>query len=219
MAQSTPTLSADAAAAVAAARARPGQIATLVLPADIAWGMTEGHASPLPPPRPFPPDPAALARVAKILRERGHSCALIVRAAAGEPRGLSALQRICAATGARALHDLMAPRVLRGVGQFAVTRVAYRAEDAVALLTGLSDLVLVGCHPPVAPFAYPQFPSWLTPDGVTQTWLAHEHEDEVQALEALAEALGAPVAGALGARAAARALRVVFAQGVHDEGR
>lgn len=193
MAQSTETLSADAAAAVAAARRRPGQISTLVLPADIAWGTTEGHAAPLPAPEPAPTDSAAISRVANALRKHGPTCVLIVRAAAGEPRGHAALQRICAATGTRALHDMMAPRVLRGANQFALTRVAYRAEDAVALLTGASDVVHVGTMPPVAPFAYPQFPSWITPDGTRQLWLAHEHEDEVQALEALADALGAPV--------------------------
>ena len=196
MAQSTHTLSADGAAAVAAALQSPGQIATLILPADIAWGTTEGHAQALPVPTPLPPDPKAIARIAKMLRERGRSAALIVRAAAGETRGVRALQRICAATGARPMHDLMAPRVLRGEGEFGITRVAYRAEDAVASLTGLSDLVLVGAPAPVAPFAYPQFPSWLTPEGATQTWLAQEHEDEVLALEALAEALGAPVIAA-----------------------
>ncbi|HXC58469.1 MAG TPA: acetolactate synthase large subunit [Steroidobacteraceae bacterium] len=196
MAQSTDTLSADAAAAVAAARQAPGQIATLILPADIAWGKTQGHAQPLAAPSPVAPDPAAVSRVAKALRERGRSCALIVRAAAGDARGVAALQRICAATGARALHDLMAPRVLRGANQFAITRVAYRAEEAVALLTGLSDVVHVGTMPPIAPFAYPQFPSWLTPEGVNLIWLAHEHEDEVLALEALADALGAPAMAA-----------------------
>src|SRR6185436_16470029 len=126
---------------------------------------------------PLPPDPTVVERVAGMLRERGSRSALIVRAAAGTPRGVAALQRICAATGARALHDMMAPRVLRGANQFAIPRVAYRAEDAVALFKGMSDMVLVGAPAPVAPFAYPQFPSWLTPEGTTQTWLAHEHED------------------------------------------
>ncbi|MEO8308517.1 MAG: acetolactate synthase large subunit [Pseudomonadota bacterium] len=205
MAQSTHTLSADGAAAIAAARSHPGQIATLILPADIAWGHTSGHAAPQPLPSPAAPDPSAIARVARLLRDHGPRCALIVRAAAGETRGVAALQRICAATGARPLHDLMAPRVMRGAGEFAITRVAYRAEDAVALLAGMSDVVLVGAPAPVAPFAYPQFPSWLTPDGATQTWLAHEHEDEVQALEALAEALGAPVVAAADARMIASA--------------
>lgn len=197
MAQSTHTLSADGAAAVAAARNRPGQIATLILPADIAWGTTQGHAPPLAVPAANPPDQAAIDRVAKVLRARGRNAALIVRAAAGEARGTAALRRICAATGARPMHDLMAPRVLRGAGEFAITRVAYRAEDAVASLAGISDLVLVGSHPPIAPFAYPQFPSWLTPDGATQVWLAQEHEDEVLGLEALADALGAPAAPAM----------------------
>ncbi len=208
MAQSTHTLSADGAAAVAAARTHPGRIATLILPADIAWGTTHGHASPQPVPSPPPPDPSAISRVAKILRERGSTSALLVRAAAGEPRGLAALQRICAATGAKPLHDLVAPRVLRGAGQFPVTRVAYRAEEAVALLTGVRELILVGAPAPVAPFGYPQFPSWLTPDNTTQTWLAQEHEDEVQALEALADALGAPSLTASGnAHASAQTAR------------
>jgi acetolactate synthase-1/2/3 large subunit len=192
MAQSTHTLAGDAAAAVAAARRPPGQIATLILPADISWSTTTGHAQPLPAPAPLPPDPSTVQRVVKTLRERGHTCALIVRAAAGDPRGVAALQRICATTGARPLHDIVAPRVLRGASQFTITRVAYRAEDAVKLLAGLSDLILVGAPAPVAPFAYPQFPSWLTPEGTTQCWLAQEHEDEVLALEALADALDAP---------------------------
>jgi acetolactate synthase I/II/III large subunit len=202
MAQATQTLSADAAAAVAAARAAPGQIATLILPADIAWGTTDGFAAPLPVPAVAPPDQAAIERVAAILRDRGPHCVLIVRAAAGEPRGLAALQRLCAATGARPLHDMMAPRVLRGAAEFALPRVAYRAEDAAALLAGASDIVLVGAMPPVAPFAYPQFPSWLAPDGARLTVLAHEHEDEVLALESLADAVGAPRLEANGAAAA-----------------
>jgi acetolactate synthase-1/2/3 large subunit len=196
MAQSPQTLSADAAAAVAAARAAPGQVATLILPADVAWGRTTGFAPPRVVPPPPPPDTAAVARAARILQDRGASTVLIVRAAAGEARGITALERICARTGARAAHDMMAPRVLRGASVYPVARVPYRAEGAVALLAGVTDLILVGAHPPVAPFAYPQFPSWLTPEGASITWLAQEHEDEVQALEALAEGLRAPSAGA-----------------------
>lgn len=214
MAQSTHTLSADAAAAVAAARSHPGQIATLILPADIAWGTTVSHAAPQAVTAPAPADPAAIARVADMLREGGSRCALIVRAAAGESRGLAALQRICAATGAQPLHDMMAPRVLRGADQFAVQRIAYRAEEAVKLLEGASDVVLVGAPPPVAPFAYPQYPSWLTPDDARLAVLAHEHEDEVQALEALADALGAPaLAAGHGTDAAMTAHKALLASG------
>jgi acetolactate synthase-1/2/3 large subunit len=212
MAQSTHTLSADAAAAVAAARSHPGQIATLIMPADVAWGTTTGHAAPRNVAAPAHADPAAIARIAAMLRDHGSRCALIIRAAAGDPRALAALHRICAATGARPLHDMMAPRVLRGADQFAVQRVGYRAEDAVKLFEGVSDVVLVGAPPPVAPFAYPRFPSWLTPDDSRLAVLAHEHEDEVQALEALADALGAPaLAGAQGTDAAMAARNELLA--------
>ena len=192
MAASPDTVSADGAAAYAAACALPGRIATLILPADIAWSTTAGYSQPLPAPAVVAPDAAAIDRVAQILRQRGSRSALLVRAAGGEARGLQALQRICAHTGARPLLDMLAAKSLRGAGVYPVTRIPYRAEAAVAVLDGICDLVRVGTQPPVAPFAYPHFPSWLTPESATLAVLSHEHEDEVQALEALADALGAP---------------------------
>ena len=192
MAASAHTVSADGAAAVAAARALPGRIATLILPADVAWSTTAGHSLPLPAPAAAPPDDAAIRRVAQILRQRGSSSALLVRAAGGEARGLRAMQRICQHTGARPLIDMVAAKAARGAGLYPVTRIPYRAEAAVNVLHGVTDLVLAGTQPPVAPFAYPHFPSWLTPEHAALAWLCQEHHDEVQALEALADELGAP---------------------------
>jgi acetolactate synthase-1/2/3 large subunit len=131
MAANAQTLSADGAAAVAAARAKPGQIATLILPADCAWGMTVGHSQPLPVPVPAPPDPQVIARAARLLRTRGSAAALLVKNAAGDARGLRALRRICAHTGARPLTDMMAARLWCGAGVYPVTRIPYRAEVAV----------------------------------------------------------------------------------------
>ena len=192
MAASPHTVAADGATAYAAACALPGRIATLILPADIAWSTTAGYSQPLPAPTVVAPDAAAIDRVARILSQGGSRSALLVRAAGGEARGLQALQRICQHTGARPLLDMVAAKALRGAGVYPVTRIPYRAEAAVAVLDGLRDLVLVGTQPPVAPFAYPHFPSWLTPENATLDVLSHDHEDEVQALEALADALGAP---------------------------
>lgn len=192
MAGSTASLSADGAAAVAAARTGKGQVATLVLPADIAWGSTVGFSQPLPAPVAAPPDAAVLQHVAALLREHGPCCALLVRQACGDLRGLAALQRICDHTGARPLADMMAARLLRGRGLYPVARVPYRAEAAVALLKDVQQLVLVGAPPPVAPFAYPHFPSWLPAEGATLTSLCHEQQDEVAVLEALADVLQAP---------------------------
>jgi acetolactate synthase I/II/III large subunit len=192
MAASPHTVSADGAAAYAAACAQPGRVATLILPADIAWSPTAGYSPPLPVPAVAAPDLAAVERVAQTLRQRGRTSALLVRAAGGDARGLAALQRICQHTGARPMVDMVAARLARGRGLYPVTRIPYRAEAAVSALDGLSDLVLVGTQPPVAPFAYPNYPSWLTPESATLAVLSHEHQDEVQALEALADALGAP---------------------------
>lgn len=200
-------VAADGARAVAAARERPGRIATLILPADTAWGMTDGICPPLPvQPRPALNDDA-VARVARILRDRGGSSVLIVRGAAGDDAGLAALSRICARTGARAFMDLSTGTVLRGIGRFPIARVPYRAEDAVRALHGATDLILAGAHPPVAPFAYPDYPSWCVADDTAITYLAHEHEDEVRALEAVADALDAGAFIAMPAAAAANASR------------
>ncbi|MEO6185148.1 MAG: acetolactate synthase large subunit [Steroidobacteraceae bacterium] len=192
MSESAHTVSADGAQAFAAACKPPGQIATLILPADVAWSTTSGYCPPLPAPVPALPDEQAIGRVASILRERGRGSIILARAAGGDVRGLRALERICRHTGARPMVDLVAARTWRGAGLLQVARIPYRAEMAVAALHGISDLILVGTHPPVAPFAYPQFPSWLTPGNATLTYLAHAHQDEVLALEALAEWLGAP---------------------------
>ena len=49
-ATSTATLCEDAAAAVQAARGRPGQVATLILPADVSWGEGATPCTVPPPP-------------------------------------------------------------------------------------------------------------------------------------------------------------------------
>src|SRR6202020_217551 len=53
--------------------------------------------------------------------------------------------------------------------------------------------------PPLSFFAYPAKPSWCTPEDCRILYLAHEHEDGVGALEALADALKAPKQPAHGA--------------------
>ena len=184
------TVAADGARAVAAALERPGRIATLILPADAAWGETDGVCPPLPRGAAAAVDAAAVERIANILRARGGGSVILVRGAAGDGAGLDALERICAQTGARPMMDLATGKVLRGSGRLPIPRVPYRAEDAVRALTGVTDLILVGTQPPVAPFAYPNYPSWCVPEDTAITYLCHEHEDEVRALEALADAIG-----------------------------
>jgi acetolactate synthase-1/2/3 large subunit len=61
----------------------------------------------------------------------------------------------------------------------------------VAALEGVRHLILVGAQPPVSFFAYPDAPSWLTPEGCAIQTLAEPGEDAEAALAALADELGA----------------------------
>jgi acetolactate synthase-1/2/3 large subunit len=187
-------VAADGARAVAAALAPPGQIATLILPADTAWNPAEGPAPALPRPQPTPVGDAAVDRVAKALRS-GKTAAILMRGAALQPEGLALAGRIAAATGARLMCDTFAPRLARGAGRVAVERIPYFAEQMVEFLSALEVLILVGAKPPVAFFAYPGKPSWGLPEGCQVLHLAHPHEDGPSALDALAEAVNAPKGG------------------------
>ncbi|HYB57911.1 MAG TPA: thiamine pyrophosphate-binding protein, partial [Alphaproteobacteria bacterium] len=70
------TVAADGAAAIAAARTPPGQVATLVLPADTAWNEANGVA-PLPPvPAARPVADAAIDAAARVLK-RGETTMIL----------------------------------------------------------------------------------------------------------------------------------------------
>ena len=196
---SAKTVAADGARAVAAACEPPGQIATLILPADTAWNDAEGAAPALPRPRPSSVSDAAVDRVARALRS-GKKTAILMRGECLQDTGLAAAGRIAAATGARLLCDTFAPRLSRGAGRVVIDRIPYFAEQIVETLAEVEQLILVGAKPPVSFFAYPGKPSWCLPEGAEVFYLAHAHEDGVGAVEALASALGAAANG--GARAA-----------------
>jgi acetolactate synthase-1/2/3 large subunit len=185
------TVAADAARAVQAARAAPGQIATLILPADTAWLEAEGPAAPLPVTGPAAVDGVVVDRVARALRAGGRS-AILIRGEGLKAAALEHAGRIAAASGARLLCDTFAPVLERGAGVVAVDRIPYFAEQIVEHLKDLDRIVLVGAKPPTAFFAYPGKPSWCLPEGCEVLHLAHPHEDGPGALAALAEALAAP---------------------------
>ena len=92
----------------------------------------------------------------------------------------------------------------RGEGLPEVERIPYFAEEIVEFLKGLEQIVLVGAPPPVTFFAYPDKPSWVTPEGCELLTLAEPREDAVGALAALADALGARAPGPRGAARGAR---------------
>jgi acetolactate synthase I/II/III large subunit len=189
--RSAGSVGADGARAVQAARAAPGQIATLILPADTAWNRADQVAPALPVAGPAAVPQEVIDRIGAQLRD-GRRSAILIRGAALQPAGLAAAGRIAASTGCRILADTFAPRIARGAGRVAAERIPYFAEAMVEFLAGLGRIVLVGAKPPVAFFAYPGKPSWCLPEDCEVATLAHEHEDGTGALEALAAALRAP---------------------------
>ncbi len=184
------SVAADAARAVQAARQAPGQVATLILPADVAWLEAESSAPALPIVEPARVDDDAVVRVARVLtgaQAANESVAFLMRGASLVGEGLHAAARIAHATGARLLCDTFAPRIERGAGRAIVERLPYFAEQLVESLAGVDHLVLVGASPPVSFFAYPDKPSWCTDSRTTISYLAHPHEDGTGALSALAD--------------------------------
>ncbi|MBW2665832.1 MAG: acetolactate synthase large subunit [Deltaproteobacteria bacterium] len=182
----------DAVAALAAAAQPPGQVATLILPADCAWNETAGTATPPPPPPPrrAQPKPNVIAEVARALRT-GESAVIFLSGQALLEHELALAGRVAAATGARLLCQTFNPRHQRGAGRIAVEPLPYFAESAIANLAGTRHLILAGAQPPVSFFAYPDTPSWLTPDGCAIHTLAAPEDDAQAALTALVDELGA----------------------------
>ena len=181
----------DAARAVQAARSAPGGVATLILPADTAWNPAERAAQALSDVGPSAVSTDAVEAVARRL-SNGKKTIMLLRGAALLGTGLEAAGRIQAKTGVRLMCDTFAPRTERGAGGVPMERIPYFAEQIVATLTGTEQIILVGSKPPVSFFAYPGKPSWCAPDGCELAYLAHPHEDGAQALQNLADALGAP---------------------------
>jgi acetolactate synthase I/II/III large subunit len=188
---SAKTVASDAAMAVQAALQYPGQIATLILPADAAWLEADRAAPALPKPSPAAVSTEAIDQAAAALGS-GRNGMLLIRGAALKERGLNAAGRVAAATGARIVCDTFAPRCQRGIGRVEIERIPYFAEQIVEFMKGTEHLILVGASPPVSFFAYPGKPSWCTPEACKILYLAHANEDGTVALEALADAVNAP---------------------------
>src|SRR5487761_954893 len=180
----------DAAEAIIAARTPPGRIATLIVPADIAWsnGGTVASISALPAPR--LPDDAIIERAATMLRS-GLPTGILLAGSALHGTGLAAAGRIAASTGARLLSPYPFARMERGAGAPSVERVPYVREQAVDLLKEFRQLILVGASAPVAYFAHPGKNSVLTSPDCEIHALASPGDDYAGALDALAAALSA----------------------------
>eukprot|EP01037_Dinobryon_pediforme_P013186 gene13186-13291_t len=176
-------------AAYRAAMTLPG-IATMILPADSAWGDVS---------------PATLCAVTlpakpKVSDEAIRTAAETIRSAAGRVgillggmglRGeaLAVAGRIAAAKNVRLFSTVLLARTERGQGRVAVTRIPYPIDLALDMLRDLDVLILIGETEPVAFFGYPGKPSRLPPDTCQVIKLASIADDIPDAIEQLADEL------------------------------
>ncbi|MFN7136173.1 MAG: acetolactate synthase large subunit [Thermomonas sp.] len=187
---STAALCRDAVEAIAAARGLPGQVATLILPADVSWGEGGAPCPPPAPPAPQAADDATVDAIARAICGGGKTAFLLGGQALREP-ALLAAARIAAQCGTRLFCEVFPTRLERGAGLPAPERIAYLAELADVQLAGIDHLVLVDAKSPVSFFAYPGKPSDLVPASCTVHVLATPAQDAAASLGKLAAALGA----------------------------
>ena len=185
---SSSELGRDAADAVVAARTAPGQIATLIVPADVAW--TEGGIVAALPSlaKPRLPATTTIDGAATLLRS-GSPTAILLSGNALYGKGLAAAGRIATATNANLLAPYSVPRLERGAAVAAVERIQYVREMAVEQLKDFRQMILVGARAPIGYFAQPGKDSVFTSPQCEIYTLANPGEDYVGALEAVESTL------------------------------
>ncbi len=188
--KSAETIARDGAEAVRIARQTPGRIATLITPADATWNEADGPAPVAAPSAAATVDDAAILDAARALTS-GEPCLLMLDGMALRETALEYAGRIARQTGAQLIAPTFYPRMQRGAGRVNIGTLPYFAELAIQRLQGVKHLVLVGAKAPVAFFAYPGKPSWLTPDGTQIHEFATRAHDLEDALARLADACGA----------------------------
>jgi len=188
---SSTRVGADAAAAVQAAMTPPGQIATLILPADTAWNENGVAGAPLPVPARPAVAPDLIATIARTLRSR-EPAMLVLSGQALSEAGLYAAHRVAHVSGAKLRTPTQIQHMVRGRGRVPVDRIPYVVDNALKVLADTRHVILVGAKPPIAFFAYPGKPSLVSPPDAQTHMLARPEQDAVAALEWLADELGAP---------------------------
>ena len=179
----------EAAAAIRAACAPPGQIATLIVPADFSWSEAgePGVARPLegaPGPR------AECVREAARVLLGPEPAGLLLGGGALLEQGIVAAGQLAAGAGVRVFANRVSARMACGGGRFAPQRLAYFPEPAEAMLAGLKHIILVESVPPVSFFGYPGRRSYLAPEDCEFHVLAPIKANGTEALEALVEECG-----------------------------
>lgn len=167
-----------------------GQIATLIMGADAAWGDCAGPVAPNALPQRSKVDDAAVEEIASKI-EQGGKVAFLLEHHGVDPESLASASKISVKTGCRLFTGTFPARVDGGPGNPEVERLPYFPEQILQTLHGLDHLILVGGQIPASFFAYRGIPGQLVPEGCSVSRLTRVEEDAADALARLADRLGA----------------------------
>ena len=183
---SVETLSQDTADAIGAAMA--GQVATLIVPCNNQQAKYSGAVA-SPPRFSFDlVDRREVDEAARLMKSASPS-AMLLGGKALSREGLRALARIKAAVGCDLYCATFPALVERGAGLPCVARIPYFPEDASASLSKYPTVVLVGMKEPVTFFGYEGTSSYVLSKEQNKLSVGNGDEDELEALELLADAL------------------------------
>ena len=185
-------VSKDGAEAIEVAKKAPGKIASLILPADTAWGEGGDVVKAKYRDTRNKIDEATIKKVAKFLTNGKYSTLILGGGALTEEATLLA-GKISSKTGCGIITEAANARLSRGAGRLDMLRIpgAGVVDRALDMLEKAGQLVLVASKPPVAFFGYPNKPSLLYKENVPIINLVEVDEDIVSALTGLAMELGA----------------------------
>jgi len=182
-------LSKDTADAIAAAM--QGKVATLIVPSDLQWAESTVNNIQQPKIAAASIDRDSIERAADLLRS-DPKAALILGGRALRRKGLEAAARIKAKTGCDLISERAPVRMERGAGIAATEFIPYFPRQALELLGKYRTIVLAGAAEPVTFFGWQGYPSRLLTDEQDSCRLKADENSLPQALENLADLLGAP---------------------------
>jgi len=170
---------------------RLGQVATLIVPHDYQLAECNGY-KPREIGSPFDPlEPSSIESAASRLRS-SRKVALILGGRALRKPGLNAAARIQKRIGSDLLAPMLPGYMERGPGLPIVERLPYFPEQAVNMISRYEVVLFAGAPEPVTFFGYPGVRSRILADEQERILLCTDRQNVVEALESLADALGAP---------------------------